>query len=191
MTKQIQGKPTTYHGVRFRSRLEARWAVFLDYYILADQWIYEPRNFTLPKEGWGYTPDFFFKTGTAQGFLEVKPVMPEESYLHVLSRFASVLPVELFLGIGDFYRGHPQVCTVSPKALTPKKLGAILVALTSFFPRSGPAALIASRARLDLPFDPPRFRGPGRMGSKSPSDYVREWAERERAKTRNRKGKRK
>lgn len=46
---------TTYAGCRFRSRLEARWAVFLDK--LGIQWRYEPQGFELPS-GECYLPDF-------------------------------------------------------------------------------------------------------------------------------------
>ena len=46
---------TKYKGYRFRSRLEARWAVFFD--ALGLQWEYEPEGFDLGEAGW-YLPDF-------------------------------------------------------------------------------------------------------------------------------------
>jgi hypothetical protein len=46
---------TVYKGYRFRSRLEARWAVFFD--ALGLQWEYEPQGFDLGK-GRLYLPDF-------------------------------------------------------------------------------------------------------------------------------------
>lgn len=46
----IKAIPTTYSGVNFRSRLEARWAAFFD--LAGIRWDYEP----LDMEGW--TPDF-------------------------------------------------------------------------------------------------------------------------------------
>lgn len=46
---------TTYKGYRFRSRLEARWAVFLD--ALGAQWSYEHEGFDL--NGTWYLPDFW------------------------------------------------------------------------------------------------------------------------------------
>lgn len=46
---------TSYSGYRFRSRLEARWAVFFD--VLGVRWEYEPEGYRLPS-GW-YLPDFF------------------------------------------------------------------------------------------------------------------------------------
>lgn len=48
--------PTAYKGVQFRSRLEARWAVFFD--ALRITWEYEPKQLSLAN-GIGYTPDFF------------------------------------------------------------------------------------------------------------------------------------
>lgn len=47
---------TKYKGYRFRSRLEARWAVFFD--ALGLQWEYEPEGFDLGDAGW-YLPDFY------------------------------------------------------------------------------------------------------------------------------------
>src|SRR4051812_25766152 len=46
---------TRYRGYRFRSRLEARWAVFFDK--LGLQWEYEEQGYVLPKAGC-YLPDF-------------------------------------------------------------------------------------------------------------------------------------
>lgn len=49
-TYRIACHPTTYGGVEFRSRLEARWGAFFD--LLNWKWEYEP----IDLEGW--TPDF-------------------------------------------------------------------------------------------------------------------------------------
>ena len=57
---------TIYRGYRFRSRLEARWAVFFDR--CSVRYDYEPQGFELPSGR--YLPDFHFNNG---GFLEVKP----------------------------------------------------------------------------------------------------------------------
>lgn len=48
-----------YNGVLFRSRLEARWAVFLDRLHL--RWQYEPEAFILP-DGTPYAPTFLIHT---------------------------------------------------------------------------------------------------------------------------------
>jgi hypothetical protein len=58
---------TLYNGYRFRSRLEARWAVFLDR--CAERYVYEDQGYALPSGP--YLPDFFFPQRAA--FLEVKP----------------------------------------------------------------------------------------------------------------------
>jgi len=47
---------TTYKGYRFRSRLEARWAVALD--TLGVEWEYEKEGYDLGVDGW-YLPDFW------------------------------------------------------------------------------------------------------------------------------------
>lgn len=46
---------TRYAGCRFRSRLEARWAVFFDHMDIP--WVYEPNGYTI-STGRRYLPDF-------------------------------------------------------------------------------------------------------------------------------------
>ena len=57
MTNRFNGisMPTTYNGIPFRSRLEARWAIFFD--AMSTPWEYEPENF-ITKQG-PYLPDFY------------------------------------------------------------------------------------------------------------------------------------
>lgn len=55
---------TVYNGYRFRSRLEARWAVFFD--ALGVEYEYEPEGFTLPS-GEKYLPDFRVKCFGVRG----------------------------------------------------------------------------------------------------------------------------
>lgn len=63
----INAIPTTYNGVTFRSRLEARWAIFFD--LLGVAWEYEPEGYT---DGTTmYLPDFWIPE--IDGFWEVKP----------------------------------------------------------------------------------------------------------------------
>lgn len=52
MMKPIE---TRYHGCRFRSRLEAKWAVFFD--CMDIEWEYEPEGYDLGDGIW-YLPDF-------------------------------------------------------------------------------------------------------------------------------------
>lgn len=63
----IQAIETVYKGFRFRSRLEARWAVFMD--ALGIRWEYENEGFNLVQGK--YLPDFWLPD--AECFLEIKP----------------------------------------------------------------------------------------------------------------------
>jgi hypothetical protein len=68
MNGTIKAIETRYKGYRFRSRLEARWAVFFD--ALNLEWEYEPEGFDLGALGW-YLPDFYIKSWNL--WIEVKP----------------------------------------------------------------------------------------------------------------------
>lgn len=59
---------TLYKGYRFRSRLEARWAVFFDE--LGIKWEYEKEGYDLGEAGW-YLPDFWLPKMLC--FVEIKP----------------------------------------------------------------------------------------------------------------------
>jgi hypothetical protein len=63
---KIAAIPTTYSGVVFRSRLEARWAAFFD--LCGWDWAYEP----MPLNGW--LPDFLIRTSACDVLAEVKPI---------------------------------------------------------------------------------------------------------------------
>ena len=54
--KKIRAIETHYKGYRFRSRLEARWAVYFD--TIGIDWEYETEGYDLGKVGW-YLPDFW------------------------------------------------------------------------------------------------------------------------------------
>ncbi len=65
----IRAIETRYKQHRFRSRLEARWAVFFD--ALGIEWEYEAEGYDLGAAGW-YLPDFWLP---GAGFhAEVKPL---------------------------------------------------------------------------------------------------------------------
>lgn len=59
---------TVYQGYRFRSRLEARWAVFFDAYGVS--WEYEKEGFNLGEYGY-YLPDFWLPDSKL--WVEIKP----------------------------------------------------------------------------------------------------------------------
>lgn len=63
---------TRYAGCRFRSRLEARWAVFFGY--TGTRWEYEPQGYDLGPLG-PYLPDFWLVDHEA--WFEVKGRVPE------------------------------------------------------------------------------------------------------------------
>lgn len=63
----IKAIETKYRGYRFRSRLEARWAVFFDALDIA--WEYEKEGFDLGKHG-HYLPDFWLPDINA--WIEIK-----------------------------------------------------------------------------------------------------------------------
>lgn len=74
--------PTRYKGFFFRSRLEARWAVFFD--ALGVEWEYEPEGFEFP-DGTRYLPDFALDGGGLHGtYIEVKPFKPSLEELNKL-----------------------------------------------------------------------------------------------------------
>lgn len=68
---EIKPIETRYKGHRFRSRLEARWAVFFD--SLGIKWEYEPEGFELP-DGTLYLPDFYLPSEIGNDwYVEIKP----------------------------------------------------------------------------------------------------------------------
>lgn len=60
---------TTYNGYKFRSRLEARWAIYFD--TLGIAYYYEHEGYDLGEVGW-YLPDFYLPQ--MDWWAEVKPV---------------------------------------------------------------------------------------------------------------------
>jgi len=67
-TSAIAPIETLYAGCRFRSRLEARWAVFFD--ALSLRWDYEPDAYALPSGA--YLPDFRLHLAGGPVWFEVK-----------------------------------------------------------------------------------------------------------------------
>jgi len=69
----IKAIETSYQGYRFRSRLEARWAVFLD--ALGVRFEYEREGYELGDEG-RYLPDFWLPDVFGGLWVEIKPGSP-------------------------------------------------------------------------------------------------------------------
>lgn len=78
----MQAIETVYKGYRFRSRLEARWAVFFD--AMNIEWQYEVEGYKL-KDGTLYLPDFFFPEWNIHGEVKGRPV--EYSDLNKIFQF--------------------------------------------------------------------------------------------------------
>lgn len=94
---------TKYNGYRFRSRTEARWAVFFD--SLGLRYDYEKEGFDL--DGEWYLPDFWLPHGCAMSaigeedfHIEIKPAPPTENEELKATRLAqqSRRPVFVFFG---------------------------------------------------------------------------------------------
>lgn len=92
--------PTNYNNCRFRSRLEARWAVYFD--ALSIKWQYEPEGFVLD-DGTLYLPDFWMPD--LQTFAEVKPkpfTQPEFAKCELLLQPCLILDT----GNPEIYTGY-------------------------------------------------------------------------------------
>lgn len=83
--QDIKAIETRYKGYRFRSRLEARWAVFFD--ALGVDWEYETQGFDLSDtpDLYGYPlrrylPDFWLPD--LKMWFEIKPCLPSNSFLY-------------------------------------------------------------------------------------------------------------
>lgn len=88
---------TVYRGHRFRSRLEARWAVFFTE--LGIEYLYEPEGFELG-DGVRYLPDFFLPSMAVH--VEVKPTREiSQTDLEKIVRFASDGGKPLLLLVGS------------------------------------------------------------------------------------------
>lgn len=82
--KKITAIETQYAGCRFRSRAEARWAVFFD--ALKVPWEYEPQGFELPSGR--YLPDFWLPT--IESWYEVKGATPTSSEMDKAGELADL-----------------------------------------------------------------------------------------------------
>jgi len=105
---------TEYAGCRFRSRLEARWAVFLDH--LGVAWRYEEQGYELPS-GARYLPDF--RLPDLDLHVEVKG--DNDELIHDQGRYAEAahhLGGQGLLVLGpvpDLRRGMPQHFVIAPE----------------------------------------------------------------------------
>lgn len=89
---------TEYNGIRFRSRTEARWAVFLD--IMGIPYLYEPEAFRLGDMS--YLPDFFLPD--LDVYFEVKPSNPTDEETEKAHRLSDFTQKKVFI-----MRGTPEI----------------------------------------------------------------------------------
>jgi hypothetical protein len=80
----IKAIETAYNGYRFRSRLEARWAVFFD--TLGVRYEYEKQGFDLGEAGY-YLPDFWLPE--EKFWVEIKPPpIPERKTIYLAGKMS-------------------------------------------------------------------------------------------------------
>lgn len=82
MTSRISAIETSYNGCHFRSRLEARWAVFLDSF--GEKWIYEHQGYRL--QSGNYLPDFFLPR--LECWLEIKGEKPSAQEINLCTELS-------------------------------------------------------------------------------------------------------
>jgi hypothetical protein len=104
----LKALETRYHGYRFRSRLEARWAVFFDQ--AAVRYQYEPEGYLV--EGKGYLPDFYLPQQDC--FAEIKPKLPDAEELDKARLLALHTGKEVYILYGDVWHDTYQACRYTP-----------------------------------------------------------------------------
>jgi hypothetical protein len=87
--------PTTYNGIIFRSRMEARWAVFMN--ALSVAFDYEPEGYDL--NGVFYLPDFWLPDLNI--FMEIKPLVPTEDEMEKARRLVQHTGCDLVFQVGN------------------------------------------------------------------------------------------
>lgn len=85
--KTLKPIETRYKGIKFRSKLEARWAVYFDE--IGADWEYEPEGFDLGSGIW-YLPDFLLHNVTGRAvpkngdlYVEVKGVLTPQDEIKI------------------------------------------------------------------------------------------------------------
>ena len=97
----IKAIDTVYNGYKFRSRLEARWAVFFDE--IGVEYRYEPEGFDL--DGVWYLPDFYLPG--LEKWVEVKPYEPTEEEVNKCALLAAATGKEVWLTFGEIPYPEP------------------------------------------------------------------------------------
>ncbi len=122
-TRFIKPIETYYKGYRFRSRLEARYAVFFD--ALGTPYEYEKEGYDLGDAGW-YLPDFWLPSVTERNnpkpglWVEIKPQNPTREEDARCDRLAlgTLFPVYLAVGLpSEEMEGYEYVPTPPPESV--------------------------------------------------------------------------
>lgn len=117
MKPQLKAIPTGYNGYLFRSRLEAKWAVFFD--LMKFDWTYETESHVQLPDGTWYLPDFHVTTPSGKDmWFEVKPrqVTNDPKFTQFrnalpLGTRATLLSGDPFDVVGDSQkRSHYEMC---------------------------------------------------------------------------------
>ena len=106
----IQAIETRYRGYRFRSRLEARWAVFFD--ALGVKWEYEKEGYMLPSGP--YLPDFWLPQ--QQCWVEIKGTPPTKQEMQFASDLCSGTKAAVFIFDGSLFLPAGNYCPCGPSA---------------------------------------------------------------------------
>ena len=115
--EHIQAKETIYNGYRFRSKLEAKWAVFFDKLNVTYQ--YEPEAFRC-SDGSQYTPDFylpdsFLRTHKRKGlYLEIKPLGFSRYFSHENQTYVRRIATALESANLCLFTGDPHDLVFGP-----------------------------------------------------------------------------
>ena len=109
----IKAIDTQYKGYKFRSRLEARFAVYLD--ALNASWEYEKEGYSLPVNG-NYLPDFLvtsFPRSDRPFWLEVKATEPTRKEIYKLRELCVLTKTPGAFFVGSTTQKGRQISTFS------------------------------------------------------------------------------
>jgi hypothetical protein len=99
----IQALPTIYDGVRYRSRIEARWAIFMD--TLSIEHEYEREGFDCGN-GVYYLPDFWLPA--LKVWIEVKGELPTPGEERKAVLLANGTGHPVYTAVGGFHHAPPM-----------------------------------------------------------------------------------
>ncbi|MGI5223022.1 hypothetical protein [Nocardia sp. CA-290969] len=126
MMTDLKPIETSYAGCRFRSRIEARWAVFFDH--LGIGWEYEPQGFDLPSGR--YLPDFLLDFPAYPGehfgpdpardgvWWEVKGAAPTQHELNLCWELLEATHRPVYIAHGAIPRDHVEETRIQHIGLT-------------------------------------------------------------------------